>query len=131
MSRIKSKGTSAELLLGKAMWRLGLRYRKHYPIAGRPDFAFVTARVAVFCDGDFWHGRDFKKAVKAGRFDNDPDYWIPKLRRTLERDKRVNKQLRREGWLVIRFWASDIPKRADELAAQVLAHVRERVDANI
>ncbi|MGA9397547.1 MAG: hypothetical protein WBV22_04725, partial [Anaerolineaceae bacterium] len=73
MSRIKSKDTKAELILGRAMWKIGLRYRKHYNITGCPDFVFVTAKVAIFCDGDFWHGRDYTKAVKSGRFRNNPD----------------------------------------------------------
>ena len=57
MSAIRSTGTESEILLGKSLWGLGLRYRKHYGITGRPDFVFIGPRVAVFCDGDFWHGK--------------------------------------------------------------------------
>ena len=59
MSAIPSKNTKPEILLGKAMWEKGLRYRKHYPIAGKPDFVFVRKKIAIFCDGDYWHGNNW------------------------------------------------------------------------
>jgi DNA mismatch endonuclease (patch repair protein) len=124
MSRIKSKNTKAELVLGKAMWKLGLRYRKHYPITGYPDFAFVSSRLAIFCDGDFWHGRDFENMIKSGRFENNPSYWIPKISRTIERDKKTIQALNQDGWIVIRFWESDIYNNSDDFANQIFHLVR-------
>jgi DNA mismatch endonuclease, patch repair protein len=108
MSRIRSKNTKAEIALAKAMWGLGLRYRKHYRIEGKPDFVFVGPKVAVFCDGDFWHGRDFEARLEAGRFQNNTEYWINKILRNRNRDATVNAKLEAAGWLVIRIWESDI-----------------------
>lgn len=108
MSSIRSKDTKAELLLGKEMWHLGLRYRKQYSIYGRPDFAFIKKKIAVFCDGDFWHGRDFEEKLAKGRFKNNVDYWANKITKNRERDVRVNQELLKNGWLVIRIWESEI-----------------------
>jgi len=128
MSTIRSGGTKAELALAKAMWSLGLRYRKRYPLVGRPDFVFVRARIVVFCDGDFWHGRGFGTEERARRFkfESNREYWTAKINRNIERDKVVNTQLETQGWLVLRFWESEILQDADALAKVVLAKVRER-----
>ena len=112
MSAIKSKGTKPEILLGKAMWALGLRYRKHGKnIPGKPDFVFKGKKIAVFCDGDFWHGNNWKlrrlKSIKEELAGYD-DYWKKKISRNIERDKEVNQILIDDGWTVIRFWESDI-----------------------
>jgi DNA mismatch endonuclease (patch repair protein) len=126
MSQIRSSGGKAETLLGKHMWALGLRYRKQYPIKGKPDFAFVSAKVAVFCDGDFWHGRDFDERVKAGRFKTNQDYWLKKIPRNVERDTETNNVLRGLGWKVIRFWESDILANPEKIASKVEAQVLAR-----
>ena len=60
MSSIRSHDTKPEKMLGQALWKLGLRHRKHYKIKGKPDFVFVKAKLAVFCDGDFWHGNNWR-----------------------------------------------------------------------
>jgi DNA mismatch endonuclease (patch repair protein) len=88
---------------------MGLRYRKHVlSLPGKPDIVFVRARVAVFCDGDFWHGRDWRSLrVKLKRRAN-PDYWIPKIRSNIERDRRNERLLAEDGWLVIRLWETDV-----------------------
>ena len=87
------------MLLGKAMWSLGLRYRKHYnKLKGKPDYVFVTAKVAVFCDGDFWHRKDIEERVAAGRFQNNKEYWSEKIPRTIERvNKLINFYMNRDG----------------------------------
>jgi len=102
------------------MWSLGLRYRKHYKLIGKPDFVFIRAKVAIFCDGDFWHGRDFNRMVENGRFDNNPNYWIPKMTKTLERDKRVTLELEHMGWLVVRLWETEISKNPAKIAQNIL-----------
>jgi len=126
MSRIKSKGTKVEIILGKAMWRLGLRYRKHYPLPGKPDFVFIGSKVVVFCDGDFWHGRNFDEMVERGRFNNNPDYWIPKLTKTIERDRKNVTALESDGWYVVRLWESDILKSPYETAQEMLKIINSR-----
>jgi len=128
MSRIKSTGTKAEILVGKSLWRLGLRYRKNYrDIKGKPDFVFVSARVLVFCDGDFWHGRYFEERVKRGDFHTNRQYWLKKIPGNMKRDKETNEQLKNEGWFVLRYWESDILKNPEKIAEAIAAVVRARL----
>ena len=107
MSRIRGKGTRIERTLGSAMWRVGLRYRKQPKLPGKPDFVFLRPRVAVFCDSHFWHGYRWSdgasEAIRKNR-----DFWLPKIERNIERDKEVNDQLQRAGWVVVRFWEHEI-----------------------
>lgn len=118
MSHIRSKNTSIELLLGKAMWALGLRYRKHdKTVFGTPDFVFKGKKVAVFCDSEFWHGKYLMEKKYIPK--TNADYWIPKLERNIERDKRVNTELQSAGWKVVRFWEKDIRTHPEECAQKV------------
>lgn len=106
MQKIRSSGTKPEQLLGRAMWGAGLRYRRKNNVLGRPDFVFKARRVAVFVDGDFWHGKDWNR--KKATFKRNRDFWIAKIERNIERDREVNTILRKEGWTVVRFWASQV-----------------------
>lgn len=124
MSRIRSKNTSIEILLGKAMWALGLRYRKNdKKIFGKPDFVFKGKKVAVFCDSEFWHG----KYLQEDRYipKTNTEFWVAKIKRNIERDKEVNEQLHLEQWTVIRFWEEDIRRNPVECALQVAVIVAE------
>ncbi len=125
MARVKSAGSQIELLMGRALWQHGLRYRKQYRrIVGRPDFVLVKARVAVFCDSAFWHGRDWKTARKALK--TNRAFWLKKLKRNIERDKFVNAELRKQGWKILRFWDDQIKKSPEKCAAKVAAIVKKR-----
>jgi DNA mismatch endonuclease (patch repair protein) len=118
MSRIRSKNTSIEILLGKAMWSLGLRYRKNdKTVFGKPDFVFKGKKVAIFCDSEFWHG----KYLQEGRYipKTNTEFWIAKITRNIERDKEVDQRLLLEGWIIIRFWEEDIRRNPMECAVQV------------
>ena len=109
MSRIRSKNTAIELSMRKALWDSGIHYRKNYTILpGTPDIAITKYQVAVFCDGDFWHGKDWVR--KKARIKNNRDYWIDKIERNIKRDVRTDQALHALGWTVIRFWGSDIHK---------------------
>jgi DNA mismatch endonuclease (patch repair protein) len=124
MSRIRSTSSQAEIALGKALWACGLRYRKHYTkVAGKPDYAIVKHRVAVFCDGDFWHGRNYKAKLRKGQFQSNRAYWTTKLPRNIARDRKVNRLLRQAGWHVIRIWESDILADPPAWAARVSDHI--------
>ena len=106
MQQIKCKDSQIELLLRKALWRKGYRYRKNVKsVYGRPDIAFIGKKIAIFCDSEFWHGYDWenrKSDIKVRQ-----DFWIPKIDRTIERDKEVTQKLESEGRIVIRFCTED------------------------
>lgn len=124
MRAIRSQGTIPEKLLGTAMFRAGLRYRKCVKdVPGRPDFAFHSARVAVFVDGSFWHG--YRWDEKKSRLSSNKDYWVPKIERNIARDAEINTSLQALGWTVIRFWDFEVLKGADGCAQVVEAKVRE------
>ena len=109
MSRIKSKDTSIELSLRKALWAKGIRYRKNYAkLPGMPDIAITKHNIAIFCDGDFWHGKDWDE--KKHKIHSNREYWINKIERNMMRDFENNRSLYGIGWTVIRFWGSDINK---------------------
>jgi DNA mismatch endonuclease (patch repair protein) len=101
MAAVRSKGNlSTEIALSKLLWAAGLRgYRKHWPVAGRPDFAWPGRKVAVFVDGCFWHGCPCKSMPTT-----NAAFWQNKIRKNQERDRRVDRQLRKEGWVSVRVW---------------------------
>jgi DNA mismatch endonuclease (patch repair protein) len=109
MSRIKSKDTSIEVLFRKSLWHEGIRYRKNFKsLPGRPDIAITKYKIAIFCDGEFWHGRHWE--IKKSKIKNNREYWIKKIERNMQRDNETDLQLRAQGWLVMRFWGDDIKK---------------------
>jgi DNA mismatch endonuclease (patch repair protein) len=99
MAAIRSRGNSTtELPLAKLLWTNGMRgYRKHWPVVGKPDFAWPGRRVAVFVDGCFWHGCHCKCVPRS-----NAKFWRDKIESNKRRDRRVAQSLRREGWQVIR-----------------------------
>lgn len=103
MSRIHSSDTKIEIILGKALWKAGFRYRKQCNIFGKPDFVLKKEKIAIFCDSSFWHGYMNMK-TKRHNFKSNKAFWINKIKNNIERDKKVNHQLKNEGWIVIRFW---------------------------
>ena len=107
MSRIKSKDTTIEVALRKALWRSGIRYRKNYSkLPGTPDIAITKHRIAVFCDGEFWHGKDWEK--KKSSIKSNREYWIKKIERNMSRDNETDMKLKHSEWTVIRFWGKEI-----------------------
>jgi len=107
--RNRCQDTAPELLLRRELWRMGLRYRKNVAtLPGKPDVVFAGIKLAVFCDGDFWHGRDWtSRRAKLERGTN-ATYWLAKIATNMERDRRVTDLLERDGWHVIRLWETDI-----------------------
>lgn len=122
MQAIRSKDTSIELCLRKALWERGIRYRKNYKkLIGKPDIAITKYRIAVFCDSDYWHGYDWENRNQ--RIKSNREYWIPKIERNMARDKEVNEVLERDGWTVLRFWEWQIKKQLDNCVDENLAAV--------
>ena len=127
MSRIKSSNTSIEVLLRKALWHSGIRYRVNYSkLPGTPDIAITKHRIAIFCDGEFWHGKDW--GSKKDKIHSNRDYWLPKIDRNIVRDNDVNKALSYLGWTVIRFWGVDIQKNLNRCVEDVKEEIfRSRI----
>lgn len=115
MQNIKSKDTRIEILLRKALWKKGIRYRKNYKtLPGTPDIAITKYRIAVFCDSEFFHGKDWEVLKPRLERGSNSEFWVSKISRNRERDDEVNKRLLFQGWTVIRFWGTDITKHTDE-----------------
>ena len=125
MQAIRSKDTTIELRLSKALWVRGVRYRKNYKkLIGKPDIAITKYKIAVFCDSDYWHGYDWEN--RSQRIKSNRDYWVPKIERNMERDQKVTETLQNDGWLVLRFWEWQIRKHLDECVEAVLQAIKSR-----
>ena len=123
MQHIRSKDTSIEIKLRKALWHEGIRYRKNYKaLPGKPDIAITKYRIAIFCDSSFWHGRDFDKKKPV---DTNHEYWDSKIKKNMKRDLDVNRQLKEMGWLVLRFWDIEINKQLEMCVNTVLEGIIE------
>lgn len=115
MKNIHGKDTKIEVILRKALWSKGYRYRKNYKkLPGSPDIALTKYKIAIFCDGEFFHGKDWDTLKQRLKGSNNGEFWISKISRNIARDDAVNKKLNFEGWTVIRFWGEDIKKHTDD-----------------
>ncbi len=122
MARVGSRNTSPELALRRALWAAGLRYRLHRALPGTPDLSFVGARLAVFVDGCFWHGCPRHYSAPATR----AEFWANKLRRNVDRDRRVGAELSAMGWTFVRVWEHEI-RRVDEAVERIRSALRPEV----
>lgn len=115
MQHIKSQDTKIEIKLRKALWRKGFRYRKNDKrLPGKPDIVLTKYKIAVFCDSEFFHGKDWEVLKPRLEKGTNSRFWISKIARNRERDDEVNKQLLFQGWTVIRFWGKEITKNVEE-----------------
>lgn len=115
MRHIRSKDTKIEIALRKALWNKGYRYRKNYAaLPGKPDIALTKYKIAVFCDSEFFHGKDWEILKPQLEKGNNGEFWVKKISRNREHDDEINKALLFRGWTVIRFWGKDILKNTDE-----------------
>ncbi|MFB1487860.1 MULTISPECIES: very short patch repair endonuclease [unclassified Thiocapsa] len=118
--RNRKVGTKAEIALRRALWGRGLRYRVHRnDLPGCPDLVFRRRRVAVFVDGDFWHGRDWEERRERLRSGHNAPYWLAKITYNRDRDIRNNTLLSELGWRVLRLWETDVLKDPDSAARLV------------
>ncbi len=115
MKNIRAKDTEIEVILRKTLWNKGYRYRKNFKeLPGKPDIVLTQFKIAVFCDSEFFHGKDWEVLKPRLEKGDNKDYWINKISRNRERDEEINKKLLFMGWTVIRFWGNDIKKNVDE-----------------
>ena len=118
MSNVKLKGGKAETLLAKALWHQGYRYRKNDKrLPGSPDIAILRHRIAIFVDGEFWHGKDWE--TRKSRLKRNREYWIEKIEENMARDLRNDQLLTRAGWMPIHFWEKEVIKNLDECVAEI------------
>lgn len=122
MSSVKLKKGECENQLARELWHRGIRYRRNYRgIPGSPDIAITKNKIAVFIDGEFWHGFDWetkKNAIKTNR-----EYWIEKIEENMVRDIRNDSLLKQEGWIVIRFWERQVKKDLLGCVDTILAYI--------
>lgn len=120
MVNIKSKDTSIEVCLRKALWNKGIRYRKNYKkLPGTPDIVITKYKIAIFCDSEFFHGKDWEVLKPRLERGANPEFWINKIQKNQERDDEVNKKLLFMGWTVIRFWGNDIKRKTEECVSVI------------
>ena len=118
MSRVRLKGGKAEQLLAKALWRKGYRYRKNDKrLPGSPDIAILKHRIAVFVDGEFWHGQNWE--TRKERLQRNREYWIEKIEENMARDRRNDLLLQDLGWTTVHFWEKEVLKQPDDCIAMI------------
>lgn len=122
MKAVKSHDTKIEVTLRKALWHKGIRYRKNYKLYScKPDIVITKHKIAIFCDGDFWHGKEDPDTVKTHK-----SFWTEKIRRNMERDLENTIELRDNGWTVLRFWESEIQSNLSDCINIILNTINHK-----
>ncbi|RZJ90059.1 MAG: very short patch repair endonuclease [Chryseobacterium sp.] len=130
MANIKGKNTKAEVLLRKALWANGIRFRIHVKnMPGKPDIVINKYRLAIFVDGSFWHG--FQWQIKKTKLKTNAQFWIPKIERNMQRDKINQKKLEEAGYIIMRFWDHDIQNDLKKCLNQILLYIESAKDKPI
>lgn len=115
MSKIKGKDTRIEVSFRRALWENGIRYRKNYKqLPGSPDIVLTKYKIAIFCDSEFFHGKDWPELQRKLAKGKNGDYWLKKIARNIERDKEKDDSLRFLGWTVLHFWGDEIRNNIEE-----------------
>ena len=131
MASIKSKDTEPELLVRQALWKRGLRYRVNVrTLPGKPDIVFTRAKIAIFCDGDFWHGHNWAVRGMASleeELNSYSEFWRSKILSNIERDSKNTLALTESGWIVIRLWESDIRKDLTSCITTITETYKQRI----
>lgn len=123
MQANKSTGTKPELLLAKTLFARGHRYRKNNKtVYGKPDLTFKNIKLAIFIDGEFWHGKDWHKRKNDHK--TNQDFWNKKIEGNIQRDKDVNNELTKQGWTILRFWAKEIEKNLLTCVLQIESEIK-------
>lgn len=125
MSHVKTKKNSAEVMIAKSLWHRGYRYRLNYKaLPGSPDIALTKYRIAIFIDGEFWHGKNFEQ--RKNKLKNNKDYWIEKIQENIDRDLRNDKLLRQMDWYPIHFWSNDVIKYCNQCIDEIIYTIEDR-----
>ena len=129
MAKVRDRDSKAELAVRRRLHSLGYRYRVQYKLPGRPDIAFTRLKLAIFIDGDMWHGNAWRLRGLpnlAALFPTRTEWWVAKIERTMERDRDITAQLTDLGWRVLRFWESRVQTDLDGVIADIESIIRER-----
>lgn len=125
MANVKLKGGKAESILAKSLWHNGIRYRKNYKgLPGSPDIAITKYKIAVFVDGEFWHGENWENRKK--RLKKNREYWIEKIEENIARDQKNDELLKTIGWLPVHFWEKQIFKEKDACVNHITKIINEK-----
>jgi len=128
MQAIKNKGTKDEVLLAKALWKTGRRYRKNdRTVFGTPDLTLKKHKIAIFIDSEFFHGKNWE--VEKHKIKSNRDFWWPKIERNIHRDNTVNEKLKMAGWNVIRFWSKEV-RRNTSNCISIIENAIQKVNNN-
>jgi DNA mismatch endonuclease (patch repair protein) len=124
----KKQDTKCEVALRRELQRLKMNFRINVSeMLGCPDFVFDAARLVVFADGDFWHGRRLKERLKRLQQGHNSEYWVRKIQSNVARDKRIGSGLRRAGWSVMRVWEGDIKRNVGAVTERIQSRIRQRL----
>ena len=121
----KKTDTTCERRLRSALFRIGLRFRKNIvELPGKPDVLFPRQRIAIFCDGDFWHGRDWLRRKEKLLAGTNATYWVEKIESNIARDRKHDRALADREITVLRFWESEIKLDLESVAMSIAERVR-------
>ena len=123
MSRIRGSNTKIDLVMRKMLLDMGIKFEMYPKVLGNPDFVISGKKIAIFCDGDFWHGYKYDEKKKPSK-----KFWKEKIERNMTRDRIISAKLRREGWAVLRFWEHDIEKKPGKCRDRITRKIRDRDD---
>ena len=124
MQAVRSTGSKIETALAKALFAKGFRYRKNdKSVFGKPDLTLKKYRLAVFVDGEFWHGKDWE--IRKSDHKSNKEFWIQKIERNIQRDEEVNDKLLNDGWKVVRFWGNEINKNLNSCITKIQKTINE------
>lgn len=127
MSKVHLKGGKAEVLLAKRLWHEGIHYFKNYKkLPGSPDIAITKYKIAIFVDGEFWHGYNWENQKL--RLKRNREYWIKKIEENMQRDKKDDELLRKMNWTPVHFWEKTVLKNTD-YCVELIKYYIENGDA--
>lgn len=124
MQAVRATGSAIETVLAKALFAQGFRYRKNdKTVYGKPDITFKKYKLAIFVDGEFWHGKNWE--IRKFDHKSNQKFWHTKIERNIERDKEVNETLSENGWQVLRFWGKEITQNLDQCIVKIKKTINE------
>jgi DNA mismatch endonuclease Vsr len=125
MQAVKASGSKIETIIAKTLFGLGYRYRKNNrTVFGKPDLTFKKHKIAIFIDGEFWHGKNWEKSKHNHK--SNQEFWHSKIQRNIERDNLVNSTLKKDGWKVLRFWGKEVEKKLDYCILKIEQAIQEQ-----